>query len=114
MADNDFDIREFEKQLRMTIYPRKPVYRHVEWRNGHKVYERVGYKSPLISSKGKRLGGYKFIPMRKNSYLGLQMETGDPEKFKRDRKILRWSRVQNRWTMWFDREKGFWKGVFGL
>lgn len=81
-----------KRELAMTVHPRKTVYRHVGWRNGHKVYEVAGHKV-----------GHLFTPMRKNSYLSLKLKTGDPEKFKRDRAILRFFRVLRRSVPWWDR-----------
>lgn len=103
MAESEIDWSKLKHELSKTVHPSKPVYRHVGWRNGRKVYEIAGYKQ-----------GHKFTPMRKNPYLGLQLSTGDPEKMKRERLMLRFFRVLRRSTVWWDRPgKSFWKSIFG-
>lgn len=99
---NSTEWSQLKRDLAMTLHPSKPVYRHVGYRNGHKVYERVG-----------SVQGHKFRPVRKNPYLRLLLKTGDPEKFKRERRMLRFFRVLRRSTVWWDRPRGFWKGLLG-
>jgi len=92
-----------KRTLLKSIHPGKPIYRKVERRNGRDVYERICWKV-----------GDNYVFPRRNPYIQVQLQAGDPAKQKRDRKIARFFRKIRRSMPWWARPKGFLKGLFQI